>query len=295
MSWRAETNASAEVAPLPIVRGVAALRTRIRAFRQAQESVALVPTMGALHDGHLELVRRAGAACDRVVTTLFVNPKQFDRPDDLSRYPRSEARDAELLAGAGCHLLFAPPAEEVYPDGFATTVSVGGVTDSMEGVFRPGHFEGVATVVAKLLLQALPDIAFFGEKDYQQLQTVRRMVRDLDIPVAIEGVATVREGDGLAMSSRNQNLSPEQRRIAPVLAKTLNDTAARLAGGGVDAGAVLEAATAALLRAGFDSVDYLELRDAVDLRSLEQADRPARLLVAAWLGQTRLIDNVPVE
>ncbi|RDD63075.1 pantoate--beta-alanine ligase [Ferruginivarius sediminum] len=295
MPWRAETNVSSEAAPLPIVRTVGALRTRIRGFRQAGETVALVPTMGALHEGHLELAHRAGAACDRVVATLFVNPKQFDRPDDLERYPRTEARDAELLAGAGCHLLFAPPAEEVYPDGFATTVSVAGVTGSMEGAHRPGHFDGVATVVTKLLLQGLPDIAFFGEKDYQQLQTIRRMVRDLDIPVAIEGVPTVREADGLALSSRNRNLTAEQRRIAPALAKTLYDIAARLSGGGVDAGLVLDEGREALLRAGFDSVDYLELRDSANLTPLAQADRPARLLAAAWLGHTRLIDNVPVE
>lgn len=282
-------------APLPIVREVAALRTRMRRLRQRGETVGLVPTMGALHEGHLALVRRARAACDRVAATLFVNPKQFDRPDDLTRYPRSEARDADLLAADGCELLFAPPVEEMYPDGFATTVSVAGLSEMMEGVHRPGHFDGVATVVAKLLLQALPDIAFFGEKDYQQLQTIRRMVRDLDVPVAIEGVATVREADGLALSSRNRNLTPAQRRIAPLLARSLHDIAGRLAGGDVDAGPVLQQGRAALLDGGFDGVDYLELRDAASLELLHRADRPARLLAAAWLQPTRLIDNVAVE
>jgi len=281
-------------APLAIVRSVAALRERVRGFRQAGETVALVPTMGALHAGHLALVRRGRAACDRVVATLFVNPKQFDRPDDLAGYPRDEARDADSLAREGCHLLFAPSAAEMYPDGFASTVSVDGVSEPMEGVFRPGHFQGVATVVAKLLLQALPDLALFGEKDYQQLQTIRRMVRDLDIPVAIEGVPTVREADGLALSSRNQNLTPEQRRIAPALARALHDTAEHLAGGDIAAGPVLKDAIAQLKATGFDRVDYFDLRDAATLAELDRADRPARLLAAAWLGGTRLIDNVPV-
>lgn len=295
MSRERDSSALRADAPLPVVRDVAALRRRLGEFRQAGETIALVPTMGALHEGHLALVRRARAACGHVVATLFVNPKQFDRAQDLQHYPRSEARDADLLAREGCSLLYAPTVAEMYPDDFATTISIAGLTGMMEGAHRPGHFDGVATVVAKLLLQSMPDIAFFGEKDYQQLQTIRRMVLDLDIPVAIEGVATVREPDGLALSSRNRNLTPAERRTAPLLARTLHDVAARLAGGDLDAGPVLQEGRDTLLRGGFDRVDYLELRDAQGLEELRRADRPARLLAAAWLGATRLIDNLPVD
>ena len=287
--------AGAHDMPLPVVRRVAALRGRVRAFQQAGEQVALVPTMGALHDGHLALVQRARAACDRVVASLFVNPRQFDRPDDLDAYPRDEVADAHALAREGCDLLFAPPPEEMYPSGFATTVRVGGVTDAMEGAHRPGHFDGVATVVTKLLLQALPDVAVFGEKDYQQLQTIRRLACDLDMPVAIEGVPTVRESDGLALSSRNRRLDPARRAVAPALARVLHDTAACFMEG-TEVGAALDAARAALCEAGFDAVDYIDLRDAESLAPLAAPpeQRPARLLAAAWLGDVRLIDNVPV-
>jgi len=283
--------------PLPVVRQVAALRTRVRGFRDAGARVGLVPTMGALHEGHLALVRRARAACDRVVASLFVNPRQFDRAEDLAAYPRDEVQDARALSRAGCDLLFAPAAAEVYPPGFATSVRVAGPAAPLEGTYRPGHFEGVATVVTKLLLQTLPDIAFFGEKDYQQLQVIRRLVADLDVPVAIEGVPTVREADGLALSSRNQRLSAAQRTVAPVLARVLKDTAARLVAG-ADPAAALEATRATLLSAGFDAVDYVELVDAATLAPLRaapvQGDGGARLLAAAWLGPVRLIDNVPV-
>lgn len=279
---------------LVIVRTVRGLRAAIAEYRAQGESVGLVPTMGALHAGHLALVERARATCTRVVATIFVNPKQFDRPDDLASYPRGEAEDAAILHGAGCDLLFAPPVEEVYPEGFATTVSVGRVADVLEGVHRPGHFQGVATVVAKLLLQSLPDRAFFGEKDYQQLQVIRRMVRDLDVPVDIRGVETVREGDGLALSSRNRRLDATRRRIAPELARVLHDTASVLADGATAADPELEKGRWRLLDAGFDGVDYLDLRDAETLEPLQRADRPARLLAAAWLGDVRLIDNVPV-
>lgn len=276
------------------VRTVAELRRSVGDFRRNGERIGLVPTMGALHEGHLALVHAARASCQRTVATLFVNPKQFDRPDDLQRYPRTEADDAAALAAEGCDLLFAPPVEEMYPPGFATSVSVGGVTEPLEGTYRPGHFGGVATVVSKLLLQALPDDAFFGEKDYQQLQTIRRMVRDLDIPVAIRGVPTVREGDGLALSSRNRQLDADQRRIAPVLYEVLREAAEQLADGTTAAGPVLESGIARLKQAGFEPVDYLALADAETLQPLQRADRPARLLAAAWLGTVRLIDNVPV-
>ena len=283
--------------PLPVVRQVPALRARVRGFREAGAQVALVPTMGALHEGHLALVRRARAACDRVVASLFVNPRQFDRDEDLTHYPRDEVQDARALSRAGCDLLFAPTAAQMYPSGFATTVSLGGPAAPLEGAHRPGHFAGVATVVTKLLLQALPDIAFFGEKDYQQLQVIRRLVADLDIPVAVEGVPTVREADGLALSSRNQRLSARQRQIAPALYRVLCETRDRLLAGEIPA-AALEAAGAALRTAGFEAVDYVELAESGTLAPLREApvtgDGTARLLAAAWLGPVRLIDNIPV-
>jgi len=278
---------------LAVARTVAALRERVCAFRERGETVGLVPTMGALHAGHLALVEAARRSCDRVVATLFVNPKQFDRADDLAHYPRDEGRDLELLAEAGADALFAPSGAEMYPGGFATTVSVAGVTETLEGAHRPGHFDGVTTVVTKLLLQSLPDRAFFGEKDYQQLVTIRHLVRDLCIPVAIEGVPIVREADGLALSSRNQRLTREQRGVAPELARVLGDSAGRLAAGGA-AETVLADGRQKLADAGFDGVDYLAFCDADDLTPLARADRPARLLAAAWLGPVRLIDNVPV-
>lgn len=279
---------------LATVRSVADLRAALAPWRCRGLSIGLVPTMGGLHAGHLALVDRAHAACDRVVATLFVNPMQFDRPDDLAAYPRTEATDAASFAEHGVDLLFAPPADEMYPNGFATTVSVARLTDCLCGIARPGHFEGVATVVCKLLLQSMPTAAFFGEKDYQQLQVIRRMVADLDIPVTVEGVATVREADGLALSSRNFNLSAEQRAVAPLLNQVLRECAAALADGGTEAGAVLEAGRRRLLEGGFARVDYLDLRAADGLAALARADRPARIFGAAWLGPTRLIDNVAV-
>lgn len=281
---------------LPIVREVASLRRAVAALRvEGGKPIGLVPTMGALHDGHMALVRAARDSGAQPVATLFVNPKQFERPDDLDIYPRGEAEDARMLAAEGCTLLFAPPVEVMYPEGFATSIHVGGVSEPMEGASRPGHFQGVATVVTKLLLQCLPDRAYFGEKDFQQLQTVRRMVRDLDIPVEIVGVPTVREADGLALSSRNRNLTAEQRRIAPELAQVLFELAERLARGERAAQALADGRQR-LLDAGFERVDYLDLRDSAALAPLERAEgQPARLLAAAWLGRTRLIDNVPVN
>ncbi|NIA71624.1 pantoate--beta-alanine ligase [Pelagibius litoralis] len=276
------------------LRRIAALRSQVAAWRRAGESVAIVPTMGALHDGHLALVRRARSDCDRVITTIFVNPMQFNRRDDLSGYPRDEAGDAAKLAEMGVDVLFAPAAEEVYPEGYQTRVSVPLLSDCLCGAARPGHMEGVATVVAKLLLQSLPDAAYFGEKDYQQLLVIRRMARDLDIPVRIEAVATVREADGLALSSRNLLLTPAQRDQATAMYRVLSELAARLKDGRTPAQPALAWARAALTEAGFDPIDYLELRGADSLQPLERAEQPARLFAAAWLGQVRLIDNLAI-
>ncbi len=279
---------------MPILRSVAALRSVVDAWHDAGLRVALVPTMGALHDGHMTLVGRGLQLADRVIASVFVNPTQFGPNEDFAAYPRREAGDAELLAGAGAHALYAPTVDEMYPDGFATTVGVSGLSEGLCGAFRPGHFAGVATVVAKLLLQARPDVALFGEKDYQQLQVIRRMVRDLDIPAAVVGVPTVREADGLAMSSRNAYLTPVERAIAPALFRALTEAAARLAAGAPVAEQE-ERARVAVLAAGFASVDYLELRDADSLARLDRLDRPGRLLAAARLGKARLLDNIAVS
>ena len=277
---------------LKVVRSVADLRAVVAGWRRAGETVALIPTMGYLHEGHLALVRRGRELATRTVASLFVNPTQFGPTEDLDRYPRDEAGDAAKLAGAGCDLLFAPTVSEMYPPGFATSVAVGGVSEGLCGAFRPQMFGGVALVVTKLLLQALPDVAVFGEKDYQQLQVIRRFVRDLDIPVRIEGAPTVREADGLALSSRNSYLTAAERAAAPALNRALTWAAGALAGGG-PAAPVLAEVAARLLAAGFARVDYVELRDADTLAPLERLAGPARLLAAAWLGKARLIDNIP--
>lgn len=279
--------------PLTVVRDVPSLRKEIAAWRASGLRVGLVPTMGALHEGHLSLVRTAKEKCDRVIATLFVNPRQFAPHEDFERYPRDEAGDSAMLAGAGCDLLFAPERAVMYPDGFATNVIVSDVSTPLEGEFRPHFFGGVATVVAKLLLQSLPDTAFFGEKDYQQLQVIKRMARDLDIPVTIEGCATVRESDGLAMSSRNAYLSTDERRIAARLNHIMHDAIKAVRADGVIAEAEAEAARH-LLAAGFASVDYIAIRDADTLATINTLARPARILAAAWLGKTRLIDNMAV-
>lgn len=276
------------------VRTVADLRQRLDAWRGAGETIGLVPTMGALHDGHLSLVRLSLAKTQRTCATLFVNPKQFAPGEDYNDYPRDEAADGDRFAAEGVDLLYAPAKDVMFPDDHSTTVAVPGLGDDLEGEFRPGFFTGVITVVAKLLLQARPDAAFFGEKDYQQLLVIRQMVRDLHIPVAIEAGPTVREADGLALSSRNAYLTAEQRAAAPVLHRTLLDVAKRVAEG---AGAPESAAwgRAALLQAGFTEVDYVEVRDATTLAPAEAAAAsPWRVLAAAHLGNTRLIDNVGV-
>lgn len=279
--------------PLPVVRDVPALRAAVAAWRRAGLSVGLVPTMGALHEGHLSLVRTAKERCDRVVTSLFVNPRQFAPHEDFERYPRDEAGDSAMLRGAGCDLLFAPERAVMYPDGFATNVIVADVSVPLEGEFRPHFFGGVATVVSKLLLQCLPDAAYFGEKDYQQLQVIKRLARDLDIPVEIVGCATVREHDGLAMSSRNAYLSADERRIAGRLNLILHD-AIKAARSGTPIQDAEAEASRHLSAAGFTCVDYVAIRDAETLGAIADLTRPARILAAAWLGKTRLIDNMAV-
>ena len=277
-----------------LVRALPELRSTIVGWRRAGATVGVVPTMGALHEGHLSLVRAARARADRVIVTLFVNPKQFNSAQDLALYPRTEREDAAKLAGTGADVLYGPEAETIYPAGFATTVSVGGPSQGLDGDARPGHFDGVATVVTKLLLQTDADLAFFGEKDFQQLQVVRRLVRDLDIDVEIVGCPTVRDPDGLAMSSRNVRLPPAAREIAPCLFAALRDTAARIMAGASVVPA-LEVCCATLTAAGFGPIDYVELRAAGDLAPLSATPvGPARLLAAAWLGDVRLIDNVDV-
>ncbi len=280
---------------VPIGRTLVELRAEVRAWRGAGLRVGFVPTMGALHEGHLSLVRMAKARADRVVVSLFVNPTQFAPTEDLDRYPRQEAEDARLLAGAGCDLLFAPQAGEMYPPGFSTTVTVGGVSQDLEGAFRPQMFGGVALVVSKLLNQVQADVAAFGEKDYQQLLVIRRMVRDLNIPTEIVAGPTVREADGLALSSRNAYLDPAQRKVAGQLNRVLK-TAATRAGASEPVAGVEQDATAALLQAGFDKVDYVAIRRVDDLGVFAgPVDGPARVLAAVRIGATRLIDNMPVE
>jgi pantoate--beta-alanine ligase len=276
-----------------IVRNVAALRDIVAVWHGEGLRIGVVPTMGALHEGHLSLVRAALEKTDRVIVTLFVNPKQFNSAADLAAYPRTENEDAAKLAPLGAHVLFCPDGDEMYPPGFATTVSVAGVSEGLCGAHRPGHFDGVATVVAKLLLQTGADLAFFGEKDFQQLHVVRRLASDLNIPVGIVGCPTVREEDGLALSSRNVRLSEQERAAAPALARVLFDTAEQIAKGAAVAGALAKAREE-IVAAGYREVEYLELRGEDDLAPMTALDRPGRLLVAASLGETRLIDNVKV-
>ena len=279
---------------MDVVHTIADLRRHIAGWRKAGARVGLVPTMGALHEGHLALVRAAQAECDRVVATIFVNPKQFAPNEDLASYPRREAADLAMLQSASVALVFMPAVAEVYPPGFATTVRVAGLTDCLCGAHRAGHFDGVATVVTKLLLQSLPDTAYFGEKDYQQLLVVRRLARDLDIPVHIAGVPTVREADGLALSSRNAYLSPEERRIGPDLARVLRRIAAALSREPNAVGREIRLGIVDLEQAGF-VVEYLEIRDADTLAPITTVvTRPARVFAAAHLGRTRLIDNMPL-
>ncbi|MEI4197862.1 pantoate--beta-alanine ligase [Roseovarius sp. E0-M6] len=278
----------------PILRGVADLRARTADWKRAGETIGVVPTMGALHDGHLSLVAAARKSCDRVIVTIFVNPKQFNNPDDLKSYPRTEHDDAKKLERFEVDAIFVPDGDEMYPDGFSTTVTVTGLTDVMDGVHRPGHFAGVTTVVAKLFLQTSATDAFFGEKDFQQLQVVRRMAHDLDIPVTVHGCPTIREIDGLAMSSRNLMLSDRARTLAPRLHEEMERIVEGVLKGGDFEGLRTEALTR-LQKNGFGDVDYLEMRANDDLCLLKTPERPARLFAAAWLAGVRLIDNIAVE
>ena len=274
---------------------VSTLRAHVTAWREKREVIALVPTMGALHAGHISLVKLAKAQADRVVVSVFVNPRQFNQGEDFGAYPRSESADAQALQAAGCDLMFAPPTAEMYPAGFSTSITVGGVSEPLEGAARPGHFAGVATVVTKLLLQSRPDMAVFGEKDWQQLVVIRRLVRDLDLPIDILAVPTARDAQGLALSSRNARLEEDERRIAPRLYAVLTEAASALRGG-APVSKVEANARAALGQLGFGEVDYVEVRDPDTLAhpGPGKLEKPARLFAAAWLGKTRLIDNIPV-
>ncbi|MBI1182586.1 MAG: pantoate--beta-alanine ligase [Alphaproteobacteria bacterium] len=273
-----------------ILRSVAELRQQVTAWRRDGLSVALVPTMGALHEGHLTLMRLARREADRVVASIFVNPAQFGPGEDFERYPRTEAADVAKLASAGVEAAFAPSPREMYPEGFATRVHIDRLGDVLCGAHRPGHFDGMALIVVKLLLSALPDVAIFGEKDYQQLQIIRRFTADLNIPVRILGGPIEREADGLALSSRNRYLTPEQRRVAVTLPDALRAARDAVRAGG-DPAAASAKARDAILAAGFDSVDYVEIRDPATLDLVTAPGRPARVFGAARLGGTRLIDN----
>jgi len=279
---------------MEIGRTISDLRRHVGVWREAEERIGLVPTMGALHEGHMALVRTAHADCNRVVATIFVNPKQFAPSEDLGSYPRREPADLEMLRSAGVDLVFMPGVDEMYPSGFSTTVRIAGLSEGLCGGHRAGHFDGVATVVAKLLIQALPDAAYFGEKDYQQLMIVQRLVCDLDIPVRIVGVPTVREADGLALSSRNGYLSSEERCLAPALARVLRKIAIALTDDPTAVARELACGSAALEKAGF-AVEYLEIREAETLApATTEITAPSRVFAAVRLGRTRLIDNLPI-
>lgn len=278
---------------MQIIRDIATLHRAIAALKQDGKSVALVPTMGALHDGHLSLVQMGRRVADHVVVSIFVNPTQFGPNEDFAAYPRDEARDAALLVDEGVSLLWAPDVAVMYPGGHSTHIEVAELGADYCGAVRPGHFDGVATIVAKLFNQVRPDIAIFGEKDWQQLAIIRRMARDLDFALDILGAPIARDPDGLALSSRNAYLSPEQRGAAVAFPGALKTAAAALANGD-DMYETLAKAEAAIIAGGFDSVDYIALADADSLERLDIFRTPARLLAAARIGKTRLIDNYPV-
>lgn len=278
---------------MQIVRTVDALREAVDKLRADGGTIALVPTMGALHAGHMALIEEARLHATHVVASIFVNPTQFGPNEDLDAYPRREAADAALLQKHGCALLWAPDVAEMYPAGFATTVSVKGVSEGLCGAARPGHFDGVSTVVAKLFGQVRPDVALFGEKDFQQLAVIRRMAADLDLGIEIVGLPTQRDDDGLALSSRNAYLTDEERAAARALPRALGEAAAAIERGEPVADA-LEAARRRLAEAGFDPIDYVALCDAESLEPVDSPDRESRLLAAARIGRTRLIDNIRV-
>lgn len=278
----------------PIVRTLAALRDMTRGWQRAGERIGVVPTMGALHDGHLSLVARAKEMSDRVIVTIFVNPKQFNNPEDLENYPRTEHDDARKLERFEVDAIYVPDGPQIYPDGFATNISVAGLTDVLCGAHRAGHFDGVATVVTKLFTQTSADLAFFGEKDFQQLQVVRRLARDLDLGVDVVGCPTIREMDGLAMSSRNLLLSDQARSRAATLYEVLEGMAEALGQGAMIDGLLPEAKTR-LSAAGFGDIDYLEMRTNDTLTLVDRATEPARLFAAVWMAGVRLIDNIDVR
>lgn len=276
-----------------IIRTLVELRAVVAGWKAAGESVGVVPTMGALHSGHLSLVRAAKETCDRVIVTIFINPRQFDNPADYENYPRTEEEDARKLSSLKADVVYVPDGTQMYPTGFATTVSVSGISEELCGAHRSGHFDGVATIVTKLFTQTQADKAYFGEKDYQQLQIVTRLARDLDLPIEVVGCPTIREEDGLAMSSRNLLLSGRARTWAPALNRAMEEMAEGLLAGG-DLDTLKAEAVAQIKRAAFTKVEYLDLRAADNLELLDGPDRPARILAAAWLAGVRLIDNIAV-
>ncbi len=285
---------------LTIIYTVEELREAIKFHRGNGKKIGLVPTMGNLHQGHISLVKTAQQYADIIITSIFVNPSQFAANEDLSSYPRTLDSDAKMLTAAHSEILFLPNVESIYPDGFATTVNVAGLTDCLCGINRPQHFQGVATVVSKLLIQSMPDIAVFGEKDYQQLQVIRRLTKDLDIPVAIIGSKIWREKDGLAMSSRNGYLSDKMRAIAPVLNRAINQIAVKIYAGEKIA-PLLAAGKKTILDTGVTSIDYLEIRNSDNLELIDDnnsdniATGKARIFVAANLDKTRLLDNIKID
>lgn len=282
-----------KISEIQRLRTVDELRAQVKAWRAEGLRIGFVPTMGSLHAGHLALVEMALSQADRVVVSIFVNPTQFAPHEDLDAYPRTEDEDCAKLAEIGCHLAYIPKLREMYAENASTIVRVGGISQGLCGESRPHFFEGVATVVSKLLMQCAPDLAIFGEKDYQQLLVIRRMVRDLSIPVEIIGGPIVREDDGLAMSSRNVYLNRKERKIAGQLNKILKKMNEELLSAS-SVQDVLELAKPMILDAGFSSIDYLEIRDATNLEPLSEIDKPARIFAAVWMGKTRLIDNWPI-
>lgn len=278
---------------MQIIRDRSELDIALAELRTDGATIAMVPTMGALHAGHMALVEEARRRADQVVASIFVNPTQFGANEDLSRYPRREASDAQLLGAAEVAILWAPDVETMYPEGPAATLRAGPAAQGLDGDSRPGHFDGVATVVARLFAQVKPDVAVFGEKDYQQLLVIRQMVTAERLPVEIVGVPTQRDADGLALSSRNIYLTDEERLVARALPRALGEAAQAMIDGG-DVAEALAKARERLAAAGFDPIDYVALRDAETFAAMDRLDRPARLLAAAKLGNTRLIDNLPV-
>ena len=275
------------------IRDLPALRKAVSKLRKKGGKVGFVPTMGALHAGHMALIAEAKGQAEHVIASIFVNPTQFGPNEDFGTYPRQEAEDMAMLEAAGCALLWLPSVGTMYPPGHSTSISVSGVADGLDGAARPGHFTGVATIVYALLNQVQPDIALFGEKDFQQLAVIRRMAADLDLPVEIFGVPTQRDADGLALSSRNAYLSEDERLRARALPRALGE-AAREIEQGAEIGPAIDRARRALAEAGFEPIDYVELCDADTLQPVASLDRPARILAAARMGRTRLIDNLPV-